>query len=183
MKIETKEELKYMMDFLNIQYVRITDDGRDLGKVTNDMKYEGGARVYKKEYEYLAYKKACEHLSNDYEEIKVWREISKKVFVTRLLVGEWDKEKKPETWYCWTDDAEKCHIRMSKDENGKVLLQGRINDLKNFKSYANDHMIYVRIRYSLESEEVNHYIELFNRYGLRNADDDGYEWWRVGIVD
>lgn len=183
MKIETKQELKYMMDFLNIQYVCITDNGKDLGKVTNSMKYKGGARVYKKEYEYLAYEKACEQLSQDYEEIKVWKEISKQVFVTRLLIGEWDKEKKPETWYTWESDVEKCHIVMSKDADGKVELKGRIHDLNNFISYANDHMRYVRSRYSLESERVNHYIKLFDRYGLQNPDDDSYEWWRVGIVD
>lgn len=183
MKIETKQELQYVMQFHNIPYVRIVDDGHDMGKVTKDMKYEPGSWRYNKGYENLAFEQACKQLAKDYEELKTWREISQKVFITRLLSGTWKGEKKPVTGYCWTSDAEKCHLKMSKDVNGCLLLQGRVHDLNNFRSYANDHMRYVQDRYYLESADVNHNVELFDRYGLRNADDDGYEWWRVGIVD
>ena len=183
MKIETKQELQYVMQFNNIPYVRIKDDGYDMGKVTKDMKYEGGSRIYKKEYEYLAFKVACRQLSADYDELQAWKDASKKVFTTRLLYGKRDGEKRPETGYCWTSDFEKCHIRVTKDESGCLLLQGRFNDLKNLRSYANDHMRYCQERYYLENEDVTHFIELSDRYGLRCADDDGYEWWRVGIVD
>ena len=184
MNIETKQELQYIMQFNNIPYVNIEDHGHDMGKVTKDMKYEPSEfRRYKKEYEYLAFEVACKQLSQDYDELQAWKEASKKVFVTRLLYGTYKGEKKPSTGYCWKSDLEKCHIRVSKDVNGCLLLEGRFHDLKNFRSYANDHMRYCQERYYLESEDVNHYIELSDRYGLRNADDDSYEWWRVGIVD
>ena len=183
MKIETKDELKYVMQFLNIPFVEIVDRGHDMGKVTQEMKYESGSWKYNKGFEYLAFRKACEQIMEDYDEILTWKEISKKVFTTRLLSGEWEKEKNPVSGYCWKSDAEKCHIKMSNDDEGNLLLQGRINDLDNFVSYANDHMRYVRDRYYLENEDVLRYIKLFKRYGLKNADDDGYEWWRIGIVD
>lgn len=184
MNIETKQELQYVMQFNNIPYVRIVDDGHNMGKVTKDMKYEPNEFWrYKKEYEYLAFDVARKQLSQDYDELQAWKEASKKVFVTRLLYGKWKEEKKPETGYCWKSDFEKCHIRVSKDVNGCLLLQGMANDLKNFRSYANDHMRYCQERYYLENEDVNRLIELSERYGLKNAGDDSYEWWRVGIVD
>ena len=46
-KIETKQELQYMMQFHNIPYVTIKDGSHDMGKVTNDMKYEAGLYRYK----------------------------------------------------------------------------------------------------------------------------------------
>lgn len=182
-KIETKQELQYMMQFHNIPYVTIKDGSHDMGKVTKDMKYEAGLYRYNKGYEYMAFDLACRQLTQDYDEILTWKEASKKVFTTRLLYGKWKEEKKPETGYIWKSDVEKCHLAMSKNDEGHLLLQGRFNDLRNFVAYANDHMRYCQERYYLEDAEVNKYIELAQRYGLSNADDDGYEWWRVGIVD
>lgn len=183
MKIETKEELKYIMQFHNIPFVNIVDDGHDMGKVTKEMKYVSGLWHYNAGFEHLAFTNAIKQVSEDYKEIETWKETSMKVFVTRLLYGEYSGEKRPVTGYCWESDVEECHIKMSKDENGNLLLHGRINDLENFKSYANDHMRYCRERYYFENKDLNHYIELFNRYGLKNANDDSYKWWRIGIVD
>ncbi len=182
-KIETKEELRYMMQFLGIPYVRIMDGGNDMGKVTRDMKYEPGFYRYKSGYVGLAFDIASRRLSQDYELLQEWKEESKKTYITRLLYGTYKGEKKAETGYCWKSDFEKCHIAVSKDVNGCLLLQGRVNDLKNFCSYANDHMKYCQEGYYLESVDVNALIELSDRYGLKNAGDDDYDPYRIGIVD
>ena len=172
-----------MMQFLSIPYVCIIDGGKNMGKVTQEMKYEPGFYSYKSGYVGLAFDIACKTLMQDYERLHEWKEASKKTYVTRLLYGTYKGEKKAETGYCWKNDFEKCHIAVSKDVNGCLLLDGRVNDLKNFRSYANDHMKYCQEGYYLESADVNGLIELSDRYGLKNAGDDGYEWWRVGIVD
>ena len=58
-KIETKQELQYVMQFHNIPYVSIKDGNHDMGKVTKDMKYEAGWYRYNKGYEYMAFDLAC----------------------------------------------------------------------------------------------------------------------------
>lgn len=58
LNIETKQELKYVMDFYNIPFVPIKDGKKNVGKITNDMKYEPGLYKYKKGYEYLAFELA-----------------------------------------------------------------------------------------------------------------------------
>lgn len=181
--IESNDELKYLMAYHNIPYIKIKDGKHDMGKVTNKMQYEHGAYCYKTAFQYLSFEKACEQLSNDYEQVKVWKETAKKVFATRLLYGKRNEPKKVETSYVWKSDFEKCHILVGNDENGRLMLKGRINDLKNFLRYAKDHMTYCQESYYFEDEELNNAIELFDRYGLKLDDDESYEWWRVGIVD
>lgn len=184
MKIQTKDELQYMMAYLNIPYVTITDEGHDMGKVTRDMKYEGGSRYqYRKGYEYRAFERACSALSADYELIQEWQKDCNKIFAARLLYGLYSGEKRIVNGYRWLSDIKKCNIHIEKDADGKLVFYGYINDLKNFCSYANDHMRYCQEGYYIENEDVNRYIELANRYGLRSETDANYEWWRVGIVD
>jgi hypothetical protein len=185
MKIQTKEELQYMMAYLNIPYVTIiTEEGHKMGKVTRDMKYEGGTYYqYRKGYEHCAFERACSALSADYEGIQEWHKDCNKIFATRLLYGLYSGEKRLVDGYRWLSDIKKCNIHIEKDADGKLVFNGYINDLKNFCSYANDHMSYCQEGYYIENEDVNRYIELANRYGLRRETDADYEWWRVGIVD
>lgn len=64
LNIETKQELKYVMDFYNIPFVPIKEGKKDLGKITKDMEYKPGLYRYNKGYEYLAFELAFSQIKD-----------------------------------------------------------------------------------------------------------------------
>lgn len=46
MEIKTNQELKYIIDFYNLPCVPIYNQGKNVGEITKDMKYERGSRYY-----------------------------------------------------------------------------------------------------------------------------------------
>lgn len=183
--ITNKEELAYIMKFYGIEYVPIINvEGKRLGRITNEMVYDTSNSLYHyiKEYEHLAFRDAINVINNDMPKLEMWREKAKQIFTTKL-VYKGNTETTIKKSYLWNSDIEKTHLKVEKNEDGELVFSGNINDLKNFKSYANDHLRYCNgCRYTFENEEVNELIDLFNKYGLAPK-GDSYEWWHVGIVD
>ena len=64
MRIESKEELKYVMDYYDIPFVPIHKDNKNMGKVTKDMKYVGGAYVFNDGFKHLAFELAFEQVKD-----------------------------------------------------------------------------------------------------------------------
>lgn len=63
MKIENKQELKYVMDFYGIPFVPIKNRGENVGKVTRDMEYiKGCTCALKRGYEHYAFELAYEQV-------------------------------------------------------------------------------------------------------------------------
>lgn len=89
LKVETKEELKYVMDFYKIPFVPIYANGKDLGKVTRDMIYEPGAWKFNPGWEFRAFQLACEQVK---EIIKLKEKVSepfKATLVYRVKEQTW----------------------------------------------------------------------------------------------
>lgn len=84
-EIKTKEELKYVMDFYNIPFVPIRSDGKDMGKVTREMKYVAGSWKYNSGWEYLAFECAFEQIS---DVISLKEKINQPFEATDVLVRE-----------------------------------------------------------------------------------------------
>ena len=86
-KIETKEELKYIMRFLEIKEIELP---KNLGRVElngDALTYvtDGYYQSYKHQYRHLAFEDAIKCINEDMEKLEVWRETAKKTFKTRIL--------------------------------------------------------------------------------------------------
>lgn len=189
MKITNKQELRYVMDFYNIPYVRIEYDNKDFGKVfrasTKYLSCERGGWVFKQNHDEQVIERAMFHINADADMFEEWNTISKQKFTTRLQYVEYEcgklVTKRNCTSYCWESDLTECNVEVNKNEDDSLSLTATIFELSNFLRYANDHMRYCSgCRYSYGDEEVNKWMKFCEKYGFT---DEKYKWWRIGIVD
>lgn len=182
--IENKQELQYVMQFYGLKQVPIIDENRDLGIVTSTMQYKGGSRVYKKEYEYLAFEKAIAKVNADMEQIKQWKNVSRQSFRTKLIYKSKESEH-VERKYIWQSDISDSGVEVEQDDvDGAMVLVGNINVLRKFLSYANNHWRYCYdTKYLYDNEELVRLMQLFRDYDLYAAYDDFMEYYHNGIVD
>lgn len=90
LKIETKQELKYVMDFYNIPFVPIHDGKKDMGKITREMKYEPGHWRYNSGYEYLGFGLAYEQIKDIIALKENVRKPFKAILVYRVEEQTWN---------------------------------------------------------------------------------------------
>lgn len=178
--IETKEELRYIMKFYGMREIRVINGGRCLGHITPNMEYKKSyTRSYRTGYEHLAFNDAINMLNADMADIEKYCKNKSTIYSTRLIYNG-NEVTEAERDYMWKSDIEKCHLTCKKDNEGKLVLSGRMGDLSDFLQYANDHYKYCNgTYYTFDNEDVNKGKTLIQNYGLPNE----YEWYHVGIVD
>lgn len=185
--IENKEELIYVMQFYSIGKVELTDGQKQLGHVTltdGNLKYvRDGQWKYNKDL--YAFNRAMEQLNADMERIKDWRNIAAKKFSTLLIYkgnsGESFEKKKS---YLYNNDIRDSKVTATEDDEKRLVIEGTIDQLRKFLSYANNHLRYCNgCSYKYSDEELNKWMKLFYRYGLYEKYDSFDEYYHGGIVD
>ena len=181
--IETKQELKYVMDFYGLKKIPVINDNKRLGIINSNLCYERSEYwSYKSGYEHLAFADAIRKVNEDMENIKTWREKSKKIYETRLVYC--GKTKSIENGYCWTSDIKDSGVGVKKDADGYLVFFGNINSLRKFLSYAKNHWRYCyNSDYKYENAELCELMQLFSDYGIYAPYDSFSEYYHNSIVD
>lgn len=139
LKIETKEELKYVMDFYKIPFVPLSDGGWDLGTITKDMRYErpkGGGRRFRDGYEDMAFQLAFEQVK---DVIKLKQDIDTLVTVTRTRF-----HKHQEWMYPDHPGAPATHhvYPITVTEEDDTEMSGTLREIFDNTHYVNDRLRY-----------------------------------------
>ena len=180
-KIETKEELKYVMDFYGIKQVPIREGGKNLGVVTANMEYKGGNWKYT--YEDTAFKKAITKINEDIDLIKKHTELSKKVWETHLIYRDNGKDRIETNWFYKGDFQESGVTTYIKDE--LLVVKGTIDMMRYLKERTNHHYIYCNgTSIHFDNKELIATMEFFDNYGFYAPYDSFEEYIRMTpIVD
>lgn len=174
-------ELIENMQRLNVKSIML-DNG--LGKVTlekDHLAYDGGFRVYR--YPADAFKEALNKLTANKDKLGKWQEIVTKKFTTNLIYHNDDntecREDSLRKW-SWKSDITDSGISVSED----FVIEGNINQLRKFHSYANNHMRYCNgCWYKYDNDEVTEWMKVFREFGLYEAYDSFSEYYHNSIVD
>ena len=193
-KIETKDELIYVMQFYGVKQVPVREVGskRNLGVVKLDggkLVYEGGDWKYNDNGIHLAYSNAIRKFNEDIDKIEKWREIAKQVFETPIA------EKVDKSWtnehsvsecrggWMYESDIIDSGVELVKD-GSKFKVRGTLDQLRKFLSYAKNHLRYCNGEtYVYTDEEVVSWMEFFRLYDLYKAYNSFSEYYHGGIVD
>lgn len=181
---ELQNTLLNEMQQLGITKVRVGKKGQALGNI----KLKEGKLLYEKGFRYYfnpddAFADALKNLNDSKETLKGWKDAAAKEFQTHLLYHNDDNKERIEQSWLWTSDITDSKVRTEKDEAG-LLLTGNINQLRQFKSYANNHMRYCHgCYYDYTNDEVRQWIELFYDFCLFEAYDSFGEYYHNAIVD
>lgn len=181
---ESQTTLLNEMQQLGVTQVRVGKSGQALGKIKladGKLQYEKGFRYYKDPT--YAFEDALKNLNENKETLKGWKEAAAKEFQTYVIYHNDDNKERTEQNWCWTSDITDSKVRTENDEVG-MLLTGNLNQLRKFKSYANNHMRYCNgCWYDYSNWEVKRWLELFNDFGLFEAYDSFSEYYHNSIVD
>ena len=210
-KVETKEELLYMMQFYGIKQVPVIETNpyyKDLGVIYIN---KGGELSYKKgnwsyTYEQFAFGNAIRRFNEDLDKIKEWREIAKREFETDLA-QKTEKGWKPEengisavkAWVYLSDikdsgvevvggkyyNEESRYGMPMVDKGGDALrVRGTLDKLRKFLSYAVNHLRYCNGEtYVYTDEEVINWMKFFREYDLYAAYNSFDEYYHNATVD
>ena len=172
------------MQQLGITQVRVGKSGQALGAIKlkeGNLRYEKGFRYYKDSN--YAFEDALKNLNENKETLNGWKDVAAKEFQTYVIYHNDDNKERIEQNWCWTSDITDSKVRIENDEVG-MLLTGNLNQLRKFKSYANNHMRYCNgCWYDYSNWEVKRWLELFNDFGLFEAYDSFSEYYHNSIVD
>lgn len=172
------------MQQLGVTQVRVGKSGQALGKIKlsdGKLHYEKGFRYYTDPNH--AFEDALKNLNEHKETLKDWKDVAAKEFQTYVIYHNDDNKERIEQNWCWTSDITDSKVRIENDEVG-MLLTGNLNQLRKFKSYANNHMRYCNgCWYDYSNWEVKRWLELFNDFGLFEAYDSFSEYYHNSIVD
>lgn len=185
--IENKEELIYVMQFYAIGKVELTYEQKRLGHVTltnGNLKYVRDG-YWRYNNDLSAFNRAIQQLNADMEHIKDWRNIAAKKFSTLLIYkgnsGESFEKKKS---YFYNSDIRDSKVTATEDDDKRLVVEGTIDQLRKFLSYANNHLRYCNgCSYKYSDEELNEWMELFDKYGLYEKYNSFDEYYHGGIVD
>lgn len=176
LKIETNQELKYVMDFYNIPFVPIKEGNKDMGKITKGMKYEAGFWKYKKECEYMAFELAYKQVKNI---IELKKQINKPFKTIHVYC------RKEQTWMYPDVDGEtpRHHVyprTITHEEESE--LEGTMDEVfvKHYK--ANNSLRYCNgYSYHFKDEKVNEMYYLWLKLMPKSRSFNLY--YGNGIVD
>lgn len=181
---ELQNTLLNKMQQLGVTQVRVGKKGQALGAIKlkeEKLQYEKGFRYYTNPED--AFEDALKNLNENEETLKGWKDASAKEFQTYVIYHNDDNKERTEKDWCWTSDITDSKVRTEKDEVG-LLLTGNLNQLRKFKSFANNHMRYCHgCYYDYSNWEVKRWIELFYDFGLFEAYDSFGEYYHNAIVD
>lgn len=175
-------ELIEKMQKLNVKSVMLD---KCLGKVFIDnegnLSYKGGFRIYKQPI--YAYQDALEKLNANEIKLDKWQDVVMKKFATKLVYHNDDKTEKVEDSlrkWSWKSDITDSGVNVSED----FVIEGNINQLRKFESYANNHMRYCNgCWYRYNNEELTEWMRIFSEFGLYDAYDSFDEYYHNSIVD
>lgn len=181
-RVTNKQELQYIMDFYHLDKVPLRDGNKDLGYITNDMKYKGGSWKYT--YEDTAFKQAFHCVNCDMEKFKSISDIAKMAFRTKLMYKSKESYYAVKS-YCYDSDIRDSGVKVFKDELENCLVfVGNINQLRKFLSYAKNHWRYCNgTTYEYSNEDLVEWMDFFSRYGLYETYDSFAEYYHNSIVD
>lgn len=194
MKIRNKEELKYIMDYFGIVKIHLTTKCGDIINSKDGLEYNDyrALRRYSYDSRYMAFEDAIKQINADGEIFDKWKEIEDKIYTTKVLEvnTDWLTDEKEisvrryNDYYAKSADVKKCHLKVSKDEKGEMVLSGLATDLRNYIRYCNGHLKYCNgLSARFDNEELNDIVKFLRRYDITPKTGRCYEWWHVGIVD
>lgn len=167
------------MQKLDVKSIAL-DNG--LGKVNleNDhLTYDGGFRVYR--YTSCAFRDALIKLNEYEDKLLKWKEVVPIRFSTSLIYHNDDNTEREESMSKWSWKSDITDSGISVKEN---VIEGNIDQLRKFNSYANNHMRYCNgCWYKYGNEEVEEWMKIFRIFGLYKAYDSFAEYYHNSIVD
>jgi hypothetical protein len=175
------KELIEKMQNLDIKSIALD---RGLGTVFIDkngnLSYESGLHYYV--HPRYAFEDALKKLDIYENKLLNWKKIVPIKFSTSLIYHNDDNNERKESLqkWCWKSDITDSGISVKED----FLIEGNINQLRKFYSYANNHMRYCNgCYYRYENEEVKEWMDIFRTFGLYEAYDSFEEYYHNSIVD
>lgn len=176
------ENLIEKMQKFSVKSIMLNEN---LGKVLVDengnLSYEKGHCRYYTQPMY-AYEAAFTQLSKYEDKLLKWKEIVPMKFSTSLIYHNDDNEERKESLqkWSWKSDITDSGISIKDD----LIIEGNINQLRKFLSYANNHMRYCHgCYYKYENEEIKEWMDVFRTFGLYEAYDSFAEYYHNAIVD
>lgn len=166
LKIQSKEELKYVMDFYQIPFVPLRKDGWDMGSITKDMKYEHprfGGRYFLREYEYMAFELAYKQIL---DVISLKKKLDTEVTITQTSFNKHNVWEYPDT----EGGPSRHHVYpiTVTDETDKELT-GTLREIFNETHAANNSLRYCNGMWiGFKDKELEKMYRLFLRMDWNN---------------
>lgn len=175
------KELINKMQKLGIRCVTLDkNSGKVLLDENGDLSYNKGLLYYSQTN--YAFENAFTKLGKYEDKLLQWKDIVSSKFSTRLIYHNDDGNERTESIakWVWKSDITDSGISV-KDE---FVIEGNINQLREFNSYANKHFRYCHgCYYKYDNEELKEWMEIFQTFNLYKAYDSFSEYYHNSIVD